>query len=107
MFGVTISARGSSSSRSAWIASSRSSRSPLFATITGSTTRFSIRCRRTPAATVAMIGALESIPVLAASAPMSPSTASSCAAMTSTGISWTAVTPTVFCAVIAVSTLLP
>src|SRR5690242_17398708 len=54
-----------------------------------------------------MTGALDSIPVLAACAPMSSSTASICLAMTSVSISCTAKKPRVFWAVTAVTTLLP
>jgi len=54
-----------------------------------------------------MIAAELNMPVFAASAPMSSITASSCAATISVGISWTAVTPTVFWAVIAVMTVEP
>ena len=75
--------------------------------MTGSTTSWLRRQWRSRSATVAMIGALDSMPVLAASTPMSSTTASICAAMTSVGISCTARTPTVFWAVIAVSALAP
>src|SRR5579871_721527 len=54
-----------------------------------------------------MIAALLSIPVFAASTPMSPATASICAATTSGAISATAVTAVVFCAVIAVIAVMP
>ena len=58
-------------------------------------------------ATVSITGAEKSIPVLAASTPMSPKTASSCA-RTNSGGSWcTASTPTVFCAVKATIALVP
>ena len=54
-----------------------------------------------------MSGAENSIPVLAASTPMSSKTASSCAVTNSGGNSWMAVTPTVFCAVKATIALIP
>ena len=47
------------------------------------------------------------MPVFAASTPMSEKTASSCARTNSGGTSCTAVTPTVFCAVSATTTLMP
>jgi hypothetical protein len=49
----------------------------------------------------------KSIPVFAASTPMSPNTASSCATMNASGSSCTAVTATVLCAVSATSALDP
>jgi hypothetical protein len=54
-----------------------------------------------------MIAELDSIPVFAASAPMSSITASICAAMISGLSSKIALTPFVFCAVIAVITDVP
>ena len=101
-FGVTTSASGSSSRTSALTASRSSSLWPPFATITGSTTRFSTRCSRIFAATVPMIAAFASIPVFTASAPMSLSTASICFATRSGGIASQSVTSRVFCAVTAV-----
>ena len=54
-----------------------------------------------------MIVREKSIPVFAASTPMSSKTASSWARMKSGGSSWTAVTAVVFCAVSATSALVP
>ena len=104
---MTTVASGSSSVRSASTASSRSRRSPLVATITGSTTSVEMPCSRTFAATTRMISEFEIMPVFTASAPMSVTTASIWAATISGGISWTAVTPSVFWAVIAVSADIP
>jgi hypothetical protein len=46
------------------------------------------------------------IPILIASTPMSLSTASICAMTVSVGTTWTAVTPSVFWAVIAVTAVI-
>jgi hypothetical protein len=51
--------------------------------------------------------AVPSMPVLAASTPISLATASICAATMSAGMACTPVTPSVFCAVIAVMALMP
>ena len=106
-FGVKTSASGKSSSRIAFTASSRSRRSPLFATITGSTTRNGKACCFTFAATTSMIAAFASIPVFTASGRMSSTTASICAATNAGGASCIAVTPIVFCAVSAVIAVVP
>src|SRR5918996_5362501 len=58
-------------------------------------------------ATVSMIARENSIPVLAASTPMSSKRASSCARMKSGGTSWTAVTARVFWAVSATIAVVP
>ncbi len=79
-------------------ASSRSSTAPDDATITGSTTSGK-SVRASHSATASMIGFEKSIPVLAASTPMSSATASSWAVMKSAGSSWMARTPTVLWAV--------
>ena len=71
-------------------ASSSSSRAPELATITGSTTSGS-GCSSSQSATVSMIAREKSIPVFAASIPMSPATASSCARTNHVGTSWTAI----------------
>ena len=68
--------------------------------MTGSTTSGS-GCSSSQSATVSMIAREKSIPVFAASIPMSPATASSCARTNHGGTSWTAVTSRVFCAVSA------
>ena len=64
-------------------------------------------CSVTFSATISMIPALESIPVLTASAPMSEMTASICDLIIESGISTTSVTVCVFWAVMAVSTEVP
>src|SRR3989442_8377189 len=107
MLGVTTSASGRSLVFSAPIASSFRRRAPLLATITGSTTRFGTRWRLSAAATASRILVLDSMPVLAASMPMSSATASICAATTSASISWMRVTARVFCAVMAVIAEVP
>ncbi len=50
---------------------------------------------------------MPSIPILTASTPMSWATALTCATITSGGTACTAVTPTVFWAVIAVIAVIP
>ncbi len=105
-FGVTTVASGNSRPISVSTASSRSSRAPELATMTGSTT--SGRPRGASAsATASISGAENSMPVLAASAPMSSSTASICARAKAGGTSWMAVTPRVFCAVSATMADMP
>src|SRR3989440_4269991 len=74
--------------------------------MTGSTTSGTGRVSRKPA-TVSISSREKSIPVLAASTPMSPKTASSSATTNSGGSSYTSVTPTVFWAVRATSALMP
>ena len=63
--------------------------------------------RRARPATAPIVSTVPSIPILTASTPMSAATARTCATMTSGGIVWTAVTPTVFWAVIAVIAVIP
>ena len=75
--------------------------------MTGSTTRRVTRWARTRSATAWMIAAVESIPVLTASAPMSPRTASSWRATNSGGRFTTPWTPIEFWAVMAVRTEAP
>src|SRR3954470_138902 len=96
--GVTTFASGKSRRTSTSTASSSSSRAPELVTMTGSTTRGS-GCSSSQSATVSMIAREKSIPVFAASIPMSPATASSCARTNHGGTSWMAVTSRVFCAV--------
>src|SRR6266508_2118109 len=105
-FGVTTVASGKSRSTSTETASSWRSFAPDAATITGSTTR-GTRWPPRKSATVSMIGALKSIPVLAASTPMSSKRTSSWSRMKSRGASWTARTSVVDCAVSATITLMP
>ena len=47
------------------------------------------------------------MPILTASTPMSSATARTCSTMNAPGTGWTPVTPTVFCAVSAVSAVMP
>src|ERR1700712_4563933 len=111
-FGVTRVARGSSSVRTASRASSASSGLPCIEAATGSTTKgtpvpTALR-RPIPTAshaptTASMISRDASIPVFAASTPMSPATVRIWAATTSTGTSWNPVTPSEFCTVTAVT----
>ena len=105
--GVMTVASGSSSSRIDWRASSASRESPLLATITGSTTRLGMRKARIASATVRTISALDSMPVLAASAPMSVMTLSICFRTNSGETSKIPCTPTVFWAVRAVMADMP
>src|SRR5207237_6195688 len=81
--------------------------SPCFDTNTGSTTRFGTLIFSIAAATASMISADESMPVFAASAPMSPTTERICAPTTSAGTSAAAVTPSVFCTVTDVTAEVP
>ena len=97
---MTTVASGKMRVTSASTASSRSSRAPDDAIITGSTTSGTARSASTPA-TASMICFENSIPVFAASTPMSENTASSWATTNSAGNSCTAATPTVFWAVSA------
>ena len=78
MFGVTMCASGSSSDFSAATAAVSSRRSPPFAIMTGSTTIGTLGRDASVRATALTIAALASIPILIASAPISPSTASIC-----------------------------
>ena len=105
-FGVTTVASGNSRATSASTASSSSSFAPELATITGSTTS-GTGCASRKSATVSISSREKSIPVFAASTPMSSKTASSCAPTKPGGSSWTAVTPDVFCAVSATIALMP
>jgi hypothetical protein len=106
-FGVTTVASGMSSPITAARASSSSKRAPLCASITGSTTNGARRCARTAAATATTISRVASIPVFAASTPMSPTTASICWRTKAPLIGTMALTPRVFCAVSAVTAVMP
>ncbi len=94
-------------SASAARASGCSKGSPDLATITGSTTSFSSRCPASVSATASMMGEVDSIPHLAASAPKSSSTERSCRATKAGGRFSTPWTPREFCAVTAVITDMP
>ena len=105
-------ARGNSSERKASRASSASSWSPCIDAATGSTTNgvgpsAPIPTRSQASAIARMIAEVASMPVFAASSPMSVATASICAATVSGGSVCTPVTPTVFCTVTAVTARQP
>ena len=110
-FGVISVASGSTASISVAVALRSSSESPLFATITGSTTR----CANAPAAsgaaspsaTARAIGAVPSMPILAVSIRTSANSVSSCSRTNSGGTPCTPVTAWVFCAVSAATTPAP
>src|SRR5580704_5859958 len=107
--GVTTVAFGSSVSISAPRASGSSRTAPDSDTITGSRTT-GVACGSASSsarATASIVARSPSIPILTASTPMSSWTARTWAKMISGGIAWTAVTPTVFCAVIAVIAVIP
>jgi hypothetical protein len=106
-FGVTTVANGSITSRIIVIASGSSRTSPLAATITESTTIFGILRMRIRSATASIISARESIPIFAAAIVKSSATASICAATKAGSRLAIALTPSVFCAVIAVIALVP
>ncbi len=107
-FGVATVALGRIVAISAWRASASSSSAPDSATITGSTTSgVPAGSSSSALATAATVSALPSIPILTASMPMSEATARTWATIMSGGTLWTAVTPTVFCAVIAVTAVMP
>ena len=74
--------------------------------MTGSTTSGTCAAASV-SATVSITSREKSMPVFTASAPRSPSTASSCARTNAGGTSCTAVTPVVFCAVSATIALMP
>jgi hypothetical protein len=82
--------------RSASCASSSSSRAPLSAIITGSSTTGASPTRSSARSTASIVAALPSIPIFTASTPMSSRTARTCSTITSPGIGNTAVTATVF-----------
>src|SRR5439155_22182199 len=80
---------------------------PPFATITGSTTSGTAAARSAiTAATISITAASCSMPVFSASAPISSSTTSICWRMKSGGIGKTPNTPSVFCAVSAVTAVI-
>ena len=105
--GVTISARGNSHFAMACTVASVPSCAPLVLTMTGSTTRLAIGWRSSAERMASTTCGVPSMPVLAASTPMSPATASICAATMSGVSDSTAVTPSVFCAVMAVMADMP
>ena len=107
-FGVTTVARGRSCSISVSRAAGASSSAPDSATITGSsTTGVPDGSSSSAATTASIVSTVPSIPILTASTPMSEATARTWAMMMSGGMAWTAVTPTVFWAVIAVIAVMP
>src|SRR5699024_1023667 len=103
MFGVTTLAARQKRSIACSAAGSRS-RSPLVATITGSTTSTRGGCAAIHSATVSMTSTVPSIPVLTASRQTSSETAASWAASTAVGGTWISRTPCVFWATTAVTT---
>ncbi len=100
-------ASGSSSSTIAWRAASSSSTAPDSATITGSITTGASPTYSSASRTARTVSAVPSIPILTASTPMSSATARTCATISSDGTWWIASTPTVLCAVTAVSAVIP
>ncbi len=104
--GVATVACGSSSLRTASSAEEASSASPCLETPTGSTTAGAGVVASSPA-TVSTRTAEESIPVFTAWTPMSSTTARYWAVTASAGSSQAPRTPREFCAVTAVTTLMP
>lgn len=92
MFGVTTLARRQNRSI-ACSASGARRRSPLVATMTGSTTSTRGGCPSTQAVTVSITSAVPSMPVLTASSSTSLPTAASWAARTAVGGTWMSRTP--------------
>ncbi len=88
-------------------AASSISRSPCLLIITGSITRLGGPVSLKYSATVSMVAALPSAPVLTARISKSENTASSCWRITSGSMISTALTFCVFCAVTRVSTVRP
>src|SRR5262249_14862163 len=88
-------------------ASGSRSGAPDLAIITGSTTTGTSGVARSRPATAAMMGAVDNIPILTASASKSERTASHCSTTNSGGRFKTPVTPTEFWAVTAVITDMP
>src|SRR5215207_273318 len=107
-FGVSTVASGTISCRTAAMASPASNASPCLDTDTGSTTTGTPAGRvRSSPATNRTMSADASMPVFTASTPMSSTTLRNCASTCSAGSSQAPWTPRLFCAVIAVSTLIP
>ncbi len=75
--------------------------------MTGSSTTTAGRVSSSQPATAPMSSAVPSMPIFTASTAMSAAMESSWARTTSTGIGWTACTPCVFWAVIAVIAVIP
>ena len=105
-FGVIRSANGRRA-RSACSADPRRRRSPLVATITGSRTTTAGRTASSQPRTSSITAASPSIPILTASMAMSVLMASNCCRRNSTGGTCTALTPSVFWAVKAVTAAMP
>ena len=100
-------ARGTSLSRSKSAASSSSRRSPLVATMTGSSTTRVPGNASSPVATASIMSLVASIPILMAPTSRSLATARIWANTNSGGTGMTPSTPRVFCAVSAVIALAP
>ena len=104
---MTIVARGRMRVRSAPTASSGSNTCPCLETNTGSTTRLGIAVSATTSATASTMGAFASIPVFAASTPMSDATARTSSATVPGEIASKPWTPSVFWTVTAVMAVIP
>ena len=102
MLGVMTVANGNRRRVSASAASSAMRRAPEVATITGSTTTFVALHALRRSAITSIISVDETMPILTALGRISSKMASICAATISGEIFCTAVTPSVFCAVMAV-----
>ena len=104
---MTIVARGGCGFGARRTASSGSNTCPCLETNTGSTTRFGIAVSATTSATASTIDAFASIPVFAASTPMSDATARTWAATVPGEIASKPWTPSVFWTVTAVMAVIP
>ncbi len=100
---VSVASRISRSN--AEMVSASASAAPLLATITGSKTIGQESCDKL-SATACAVSALPIMPILTASTPISLTTESICAITIAVGTIWTASTPSVFCAVIAVTAVI-
>ena len=105
MFGVNTVANGISRSNAATV-STLARAPPLVATITGSSTTGSPARVGSQSATARAVSALPSIPIFTASTPMSLTQDWICASTMSGGTGITRCTPSVFCAVMAVTAVI-
>ena len=106
-FGVTRSQSGKSSRASVFTAAAESRRVPDLAIITGSSTTFFARWRRSPAATARTRFSSRSAPILTADGSRSEKTASIWARIMEGESPSMRRIPLVFCAVAATSTVAP
>ena len=104
---MTSVASGRSRTRSTSTASAASSACPCLLTNTGSTTRVPIPVSATASATASTIEAFASIPVFAASTPMSMATARIWSPTSPAETASYPLTPIVFCTVTAVIAVIP